>query len=163
MKRKWLYLAAFGVAKKVVLAVVFFAPSLGFSEQGVEVIEAWARATVPGARAGAAYVTLVNNAEKDDALVAVSTEIARSSQIHKTEDNDGIMSMEHIDALPLPSGVEVGMSPGGYHIMFMGLNQGLEAGLEIPLSLTFKNAPTRHVRVAIKPLTYQVKNDDNSE
>jgi hypothetical protein len=154
MNKKLKYLIAFGIVKKLVMAAIFFAPSFGFSAE-MEVVNAWARASVPGARAGAAYITL--KSEEDDVLLSVSTEFARSAEIHATEDNDGIMSMEYLDKLSLPAGVEVGMAPGGYHIMLMGLKQDLKAGLELPITLAFKHSSTRHVRVPIKPLTYKVE------
>jgi copper(I)-binding protein len=43
---------------------------------GLEVTEAWARATPPGAVVGAAYLTIENHADRGDRLIAATSPVA---------------------------------------------------------------------------------------
>lgn len=132
----------------------------------IQVVEAWARASVEGSRAGAAYVTLLNNNEMDDALLSASSpEYAERVEIHQTKtDSSGVMQMLPQERVILPTGVEIGMLPGGTHIMLMGLKQPLVAGYELPIKLTFENAPAQYVKVDIKPTDYARPSEmDNAE
>ena len=53
------------------------------------------------------------------------------------------MKMRQVDAVPLPAGQAVTLSPGGYHIMLVDLKAPLVAGQSFPLTLTFEKAGTR--------------------
>jgi hypothetical protein len=44
------------------------------------------------------------------------------------------------DGLVIPAGATVELQPGGYHLMFMGLNQSLVEGEMIDVTLEFRNA-----------------------
>jgi copper(I)-binding protein len=60
--------------------------------------------------------------------------------LHKTVEADGVMKMEHVEALDIPADGMLEMKPGGYHIMLMGLTQPLKEGDEIEITLTFEKA-----------------------
>jgi copper(I)-binding protein len=57
--------------------------------------------------------------------------------------------MRQVDAVPLPAGQAVVLSPGGYHIMLMDLKAPLVAGQSFPLTLTFEKAGTVETNVMI--------------
>jgi hypothetical protein len=59
------------------------------------------------------------------------------------------MKMRSVAALPVAPGKPVVLSPGGYHVMLMGLKQPLVEGESFPLTLTFEHGPpvTVHVQV----------------
>jgi copper(I)-binding protein len=51
---------------------------------------------------------------------------------------------------PDPAGQAVTLSPGGMHIMLLGLTQPLHPGQSFPLTLSFNHAGPRQVTVAIE-------------
>ena len=112
----------------------------GASASSVMVMKAYARASAtPTAQAGAAYVSLMAHGE-GDRLIAASTPAAKMAGLHKTVEADGVMKMEHVDAMDIPAHGMLEMKPGGYHIMLMGLTKPLKEGDEIELTLTFEKA-----------------------
>ena len=142
--------------RSLILSFLLILSPLAGWAQGIEINDAWARASVPGARSGAAYFTLRNNGPEDDVLLGAESPAAGIVQVHKTTvDDNGMMQMEHLDEVRLPAGVELGFAPGGYHIMMIGLETALQPGLEFPLTLEFLGAGKRTVRVPIKPLNYK--------
>ncbi|MGE0257941.1 MAG: copper chaperone PCu(A)C [Alphaproteobacteria bacterium] len=114
---------------------------------GVEIKDAWARATPGSAENGAAYVTLLS--PSGDRLTGVSSSAAKVSQLHEMANEGGVMKMRELSAIDLPPGQPVTLKPGGAHIMMMGLDHPLRPGESIQLSLRFEKAGTREVTAAV--------------
>lgn len=119
------------------------------ADDGVVVHEAWARASAGAATTAAAYVTLMGG-DQPDSLTGVSTPIAASAEAHETINDNGVMKMRPITAVPIPPREMVTFSPGGYHIMLMGLKHPLVAGQIFPLTLTFAHAAPVTVDVKVQ-------------
>ena len=109
----------------------------------------WARATPTGAKTGAAYVTLINNGSSGDRLLAAKTPVADAVQFHSVSEENGVSRMRELRAVEVPPGGKVTFSPGGMHIMLVGLKQPLKEGQTFPLSLTFEKAGKVDVTVSI--------------
>lgn len=107
--------------------------------QVAKVEGAWARSTVAGQPASAAYMTLT--AERAQTLVAARAEVAGSTELHQMTMQGNVMRMRPLPGgVPLPAGQPVALQPGGLHIMLMQLKRPLQAGEVLPLTLTFKAA-----------------------
>ena len=124
------------------------------------VSDAWARSSPTGVTMGAAYFDITS--VDDDSLVAVSvsSDIAARAEIHEvvkvmdmgddaSDMHDHAMSMQEIDALPLPAGTLVQLVPGGYHIMLIDLAEPLVIGETFDLTLDFDQAPNLTVTVEV--------------
>ena len=48
--------------------------------------------------------------------------------------------MNHVGRIEIPAGETVKLKPGGLHVMFMGLEDPLTEGENIPATLVFENA-----------------------
>lgn len=124
----------------------------------VEITDAWCRPTPNGARAGACYLTL--KASGDDRLVGVATPAAEMAQVHDMTMEDGIMRMnEMAGGLPLAAGQVVTLAPGGRHLMLTGLAAPLAPGEQIPLTLTFAQAPAMPVQATVRQPTTTGEDD----
>ncbi len=67
--------------------------------------------------------------------------------------SDGIMRMRRLEkGLEIAPGTSVELKPGGHHIMFMGLSDGLTAGSTIKGTLVFEKAGTVVVEYRIEPI-----------
>jgi copper(I)-binding protein len=131
----------------IAAASLVVAVSSGALAQGVEVKDAWARATPAGAQTAAAYVTIVSPTA--DRLTGVATPEAQKAELHSMTMEGGVMKMRPIDGLDLPAGTLVTLKPGGYHIMLTGLAKPLREGDTFPLTLSFANAGTQQVTVTV--------------
>ena len=140
----------FHVAAAIALTLgAILALAAGANASSVMVMKAYARASAtPTAESGAAYVSLMIHGEADR-LVAVSTPAAKMAGLHKTVNVDGVMKMEHVDALDIAANGMLKMKPGGYHIMLMGLAAPLKEGDEIELTLTFEKAGEVKVKAKV--------------
>ncbi len=114
--------------------------------------QAWARASIGAARAGAAYLTIVNRGAALDRLVSVATPVAKRAGLHRTLTEGGVLKMRPAGAIDIPPGA-TGLEPGGLHVMLMGLKAPLVEGESFPLTLTFERAGPLEVTVAILSAT----------
>lgn len=101
----------------------------------------FSRATLPNAPVAGGFFTVKNNGAADDRLIGASSDVADRLEIHEMAMDGDIMRMRQLkDGLPLPAGETVELKPGGYHIMFMGLNQPLIEGETVNVILVFEKA-----------------------
>lgn len=105
----------------------------------IELLNARARATLPGMSTSAAYMTIRNGGQKPAQIEALASPVALKTELHTTQMNDGVMAMRRVDNLQIGPGEVVELKPGGYHIMLMGLKQPIAADSEIPVIITFDN------------------------
>jgi hypothetical protein len=114
---------------------------------------AWVRATAGSGKVSAGYGTIINTGPDADQLLYVSTPVAMMTELHQSKSENGIMSMEPVDALPISSGGKVELKPGGYHLMIMKLTQSLEVGETIELVFTFKKQGVVKATAKVVPLS----------
>lgn len=109
----------------------------------IEIAGAFTRATLPNAPVAGGFLTLTNTGTEDDRLVAATSTIAKDTQIHEMAMEGDVMKMRQlVDGLVIPAGESVVLEPGGYHLMFMGLNGAIAEGEVVQVELTFEKAGT---------------------
>ncbi|HEX8602793.1 MAG TPA: copper chaperone PCu(A)C [Pseudoduganella sp.] len=144
--------------KHLVTAAVLAAFSLAAQAQ-VTVTGAWARATVPAAKASGAFLQVESKTAAR--LVGVSSPVA-TAELHQMSMQDNRMAMAHVESIDLPAGKAVQLAPGGYHVMLMGLKRQLKEGETVPLTLVIEGAGGKRenveVQVQVRPLTYAPAN-----
>lgn len=140
---------------RVLALAAAFAASVALAAAAAEpsaivVTDAWARATPPGAKTGAAYVTVTNKGTAADKLLSASTPVAGEAQLHTTITENGVMKMRPVTAIDLKPGASVTLKPGGMHLMLMDMKQPLKEGDSFPVSLTFEKAGTVEADVKVR-------------
>ena len=104
----------------------------------VTVSDAWTRASRPGQKVGAAYMSL--QSPEDTTLVKVESPAAGTVEIHSMTMNDGVMKMRMLENLPLKANEAVKLAPGGFHLMLFDLEKPLQAGETVQFTLHFKDS-----------------------
>ena len=112
------------------------------------ITDAWIRATPPGARTAAAYLTIANTGAADR-LLGGATPAARSVEVHTHVDERGLQRMVRLAELGLPAGETVRLTPGGLHLMLVDVAAPLAAGASVTLSLRFAAAGTLELEVPV--------------
>ncbi|NUR44799.1 MAG: copper chaperone PCu(A)C [Sphingomonas sp.] len=115
----------------------------------IVVEQPWARATPPGAKTGAAYVTLVNNGTTADRLLGATTPLADKVEFHKETEESGVSRMREVPSVEVQPGARVTFKPGGMHMMMIGLKQSLKEGQSLPITLQFEKAGSIAVTASI--------------
>ncbi|WEK03601.1 MAG: copper chaperone PCu(A)C [Candidatus Devosia phytovorans] len=139
----------------VVAALLIATPA--FAHNGVihlgdiDISLPFTRATLPNAPVGGGFLTIKNNGTEDDRLVSATSDVAGDTQIHEMAMEGDVMKMRELpDGLVIPAGESVTLEPGGFHIMFMGLNQAFVEGETVTVTLTFEKAGTVEVPLPVQ-------------
>lgn len=105
----------------------------------IKIENAWVRATVPQQQATGAFMKITSpEAVK---LVAVTTAVAKTNEIHEMKMEGDVMKMRaHPNGLDIPANTPVELKSGGYHLMMMELEKTIKAGDTVPLKLEFTDA-----------------------
>lgn len=113
--------------------------------------DAYARAATPNAKAGAAFMMIMNHSDQDDRLIGASSEVAKKVELHTHIDQgNGVMKMTHIEGgIAIAAGEMHMMQRGGDHVMLMGLNQSLIQGDTIKVTLVFEKAGEVEIEVPV--------------
>jgi len=138
-----------------VLLACLLAGCAGDAEKTIQIEDAWMRSAADGAadshEAGqamsehggsnsAAYLVINNDGREPDRLIRAETDFAHSTELHISENVDGVMTMRPVEAVDIPAGGTVELKPGGLHIMLVGLTQDLNPGDKLPITLIFDKA-----------------------
>lgn len=118
----------------------------------------WARATPGPVRNSAAFMTF-DNAGAADKLVSVSGDVAKEIQIHSMITEAGVMKMREVTSVDVPANGKAELKPGGFHIMLIGLKEGLKDGEKFPLKLKFEKAG----EVTVTVVTEKMAGMENTE
>lgn len=130
------------MTRNILAALALFsltAPAV-WADSIISVTNARAFETAATAMAGGGFLDITNSGTTDDTLIGVSGDFPRV-EIHTTEMTDDVARMMKVDSITIPAGETFTLAPGGFHVMFMGL-QGdpFEIGETVAATLIFEKA-----------------------
>lgn len=128
------------------------APAAAAAPEGISVTAAWTRAT-PGTASASVYFTLHNGGPGADELRAITTPIATTAGIHRSELAGGVSRMRPVASLPIAAGETLRAETGALHVMLEGLDHPLVPGDRFPMQFVFRDAAAVNVDVDVRPLT----------
>ena len=133
---------------RVVFTLILLAASTARAESPLTV-NIWARASIAGVPNAAVYGSFSNPGKQAIAIVGVSSQVAKSAMIHKTETKDGMVSMVPMKSLSVGPGQSRVCKPGKCHIMLMGLKRPLKPGDQFKLTLKLSSGRSQVVDVKV--------------
>ena len=131
----------FILAVGLLFPVICIAETTNIEKHGIEFSNYWLRAAPHNHPVTAGYVDITNFNDVADTLISVSSSFAKRNEIHEMKIDGDIMKMREIpDGLILQPSEVIKLEPGGFHLMFMGLNQMISEGNEHTITLVFEKA-----------------------
>lgn len=122
--------------------------------QGIVISQAWARETAPAQVNGGGFLTIINKGAGADRLIATTSPVSPTVQLHTMTMDGGVMRMRELpDGILVPPHGSVELKPGGMHIMFIGLKAPFKPGQNVPLTLRFEKAGTVKAVLSVKAIT----------
>ena len=122
----------------LVFLVFLLAAPFVRGESGISVKDPWVRQNPPGTSVTAAYMVIENPAGADE-LLEVNCGCSAEGSLHVIEMKEGSdsMVMKEVPSIAVPPGASVALSPGGSHVMLMGLSGDM--GESVVLELRFRS------------------------
>ena len=106
----------------------------------IKIDGAWSRAVVDSSGTSAAYLVINNCGSQPDALIKAASNVAGMAEVHVTQTQNGITMMSQANRIEIPAGKKVELKEGGTHVMLMKLNQAINPGDPVEITLTFEKA-----------------------
>jgi periplasmic copper chaperone A len=106
----------------------------------VEIEKPWIRATAPGIKIAAGYLTVRNKSAAPDRLVGGTSPVAARVETHVHIKDGEIMRMREVKGYDIPARGSLELKPGGAHLMLVELKQPLKEGDTVPVTLKFERA-----------------------
>lgn len=146
--------------KKTVYSLLLATASLFAS--GIEIDDAYVRATPPNLPNSAAFMKIENDSKQDVALLWAKSDAANVVELHTHDMKDGVMKMYQVPQIDIKADSETILQPGGYHIMLIGLKQKpLKEGEKVTLTLGFSNGDEKTITVPVKTVMNGMMNHKN--
>ena len=139
----------------IMLLTAFAQPAHGaesWSIGDIRIEQAWARIASPSANLGSIYLTVHNNSEDLDYLIAATSPAAGSAAIYELKSEKGAAKL-----VPIPGGLnlaghrEIIMRPDGIQLILSQMKTPPAPGDTLPLRLIFLNAGTLNLDVRVHP------------
>lgn len=131
--------AAFGLCLPLLAALPVAAHD--YSAGSLEIVHPEIPAPMAAAKSAGGYFTIANSGSAEDALIGVEAGFVARAEVHASQtDAAGVTRMIAVPRLAIPAGGRVDLSPGGLHVMLMGLAGPLAVGARLPATLIFEKA-----------------------
>ena len=115
------------------------------------VSDPWTKATEEGMTGS--FGLLENSSDQDLHVVSVTADAGAEAELHEmAAGDDGQMLMRQApDGFVVPAGGSLELSPGGSHVMLMGLTDPIEPGEEVAYELELEDGSTVAVTSVARP------------
>ena len=131
---------------------VFFLATSAFAQSakvgGLEIDDAFTRATAPGQQVAGGFLKIENKGVADQ-LISASSPVAGEVQLHEMAMEGNVMKMRQVEDIAVPANGVVQLKPGGYHLMFLNLKGPFVVGESIPVKLKFAKAGDVEVKFPV--------------
>ena len=111
----------------------------------------WTRATPPGAKVGAGFVTL-KSAGAADRVIGATSPVAGRVEMHVTFREGDVMRMREVRTLEIPAGGTFELKPGGAHLMLVDLKRPLKQGGKVPLTLQLEKGGALALEMTVEEM-----------
>jgi copper(I)-binding protein len=119
----------------------------------IKIENAWARATAPGGKMAAGYVTIRSDSALPDRLVGVASPAAEKVEMHVTIKDGEVFRMREVKGYDVPARGSFELKPGGAHLMFVNIKAPFKEGGKVPLTLRFERAGEVTTELSVGRLT----------
>jgi len=118
----------------------------------VQIEEPWIRATTPGAKVAAGYMTIRNKSAQPERLVGGSSPVAARVETHIHIKEGDVVRMREVKGYDIPANGVFELKPGGAHLMLVDVKRPLKEGDKVPLVLKFEKSGEVKVDFEVRPL-----------
>jgi len=118
----------------------------------IEIIAPWSRATAKGASTAIGYMTIKNDGAASDRLIGGSIAVADGFELHSMVMDNGVAKMRELKDVEIKPGQTIRFTPGGSHVMFVGLKRALANGEHVKGMLVFQHAGTVQIEYDVAGL-----------
>jgi hypothetical protein len=110
----------------------------------------WTRATPPGAKVAAGYLSVRNSGKLPERILGASSPAAERVELHIQVREGDVLKMREVQSVEVPPGQSRMLRPGSLHLMLVNLRKPLVRGQSIPLTLRFERTGDLQVELEVQ-------------
>jgi copper(I)-binding protein len=115
----------------------------------IEIENAWMRATPPGAKTAAGYMTIRNKSSAPDRWMSAASPLAARVEMHVHIHDGEVMRMRPVKGYDIPANGGLQLKPGDAHLMFVDIERPFKPGEKVPVTLRFERAGEKKVEFRV--------------
>ncbi len=116
----------------------------------LHVSHAWTYEVAAMAHATDVYLTIENEGDVPDRLIAASVDFADVVEIQAPVVENGVLKTTTVQAVEIAPGQTLTFQPGGVHLVLQSVQRSFEHGQHFDLALTFEKAGTVEIEVEVE-------------
>lgn len=143
-----------------VIVACALAAGCGTDQREFGADRAWARSTPASATNGVIYLEVTSDVDDSLVRVEVPVDIASRAELHTSDAagggghdhgavDDGVVTMEQVEEVPIAADTTVEFVPGGNHIMLVDIARPLVVGDTFAVTLQFASGRSLDVPVEV--------------
>jgi hypothetical protein len=137
--------------KKTLLAAsLSLAACAALANDPISVNDPHVRLVPPTAENTGVFMVIQNKGEKDVRLVSASSPASKVVELHTVVKEGEVMKMRPVKDIEVKAKGETVLKPGSYHVMLIGLNQPLEEGVQVPVTLGFDDGSSKTLQAPVR-------------
>ena len=131
----------------LIACILLIAPA---ARAELQVHDAWIAHLPPPVMVRAGYMSLHNSAAESVTIESISSDAFTSIEIHRSVEQDGLMTMHPVPSLTVKANSSVQLSPGGLHLMMMGPVAATAPGDLIDITIKFAGGAEQTLGMIVK-------------
>lgn len=141
---------------KLLYIIIFITlVSKGFAEtlsqNGLNFSNFWIKEVVANNKSTSGYFTIENTNDEDEHLIFMSSNFSEKTELHNMIVENDIMKMKHLsEGVIIKAKTKLILKPGGHHLMFIKLNEGLQLKKKYDVHFRFKSGKTIVLSMPVK-------------
>ncbi|MFQ5581594.1 MAG: copper chaperone PCu(A)C [Mariprofundaceae bacterium] len=129
----------------------------------VIVEKAWVRQPPPVAETAAGYMTLSNSGDAAVEITAAGSDVSATAEIHAMRMQGDMMHMQHLSKVTIPARGTLELSPGGMHLMLLGLKHPLQADQRVKITLYFADGGRLDIQAPVRDMRKRHRHESHEE
>ena len=141
----------------ITITSISFAETLNF--KGLVIEDFWIKPSIGNHKMTSGYLKIKNTNNRDERLISVVSDFSKKSELHEMAVKNDIMTMKKLDnGLTIRAGSEIHLKPGGYHLMFINLNDQVKIMNNYKVNLIFKNSGSLTIDMPVLEKKFKADN-----
>lgn len=136
------------IRRLALIALIFYA--LPCSAAKLQITEAWIKNLPMVVPMRAGYMNIVNDQAGTIKIEWLKSEAFARIEIHRSVEEDGMMSMHPVSVLAISSGETVRLAPGGFHLMMMNPLKKLAPGEYCVVTIGYDDQSTQNIEMIVR-------------
>lgn len=143
-----------------IILITFTSTSFGetLNFKNLVIKDFWIKPSIGNHKTTSGYLIIQNNSNFDERLISVTSNFSKKTELHQMDVKNDIMIMKKlVKGLTIKAKSETVLKPGGYHLMFLNLNNPVKITNSYKVNLFFENSGSFVVNMPV--LDKKLKNN----